>query len=201
MRLAVLLVTLALGGGGYVYPADKPVLARAPTAQESLLASIASRLAGRAVSVRCGDPHSKEALGTVMFMNGKPLDYTMILPATCARLAAFAAGPAAYDSAGCPGPKCAEIEQTALALQVISHESYHLAGFADEAKAECYGLQSMWYVANRLGAPLDEAKALGHFYWKVIFPQHNAQWPYYYSPDCKNRGKLDLRQNDPRWPE
>ena len=84
---------------------------------------------------------------------------------------------------------------------MISHESYHLAGYAEEAKAECYGVQSMWYVASRLGAPLAEAKELGHFYWKTVYPLHNAQWPYYYSTDCKNRGRLDLRPADPRWPE
>ncbi len=202
MRLAVLVTALSVASGsGYVYPTDKPLLARAPTAQEQALAAIASRLAQRRVSVRCGATHSAEALGEVWFVNGKPTGYAVISAGTCSRLAAFAADPAAFDPAGCPGPRCADIEQTALALQVVSHESYHLWGAAEEAKAECYGLQSLFYVASRLGAPLVEAKALGRLYWSDVYRQHGAQWPQYYSADCRNGGRLDLRPADERWPE
>jgi hypothetical protein len=195
----VLAATLALAGG-FVFPADRPLVARAPTAQEQQLASIASRLAQRTVAVRCGRTYSHEALGEVWFFGSKPADYTVISTATCDRLTAFAADPARYDPSGCPGPSCSEIEQTALALQVVAHESYHLWGAQEEAKAECYGLQSLWYVASRLGAPLSEAKDLGAFYWRDVYPQHSAQWPNYYTRDCRKRGRLDLRPSDPRWP-
>jgi hypothetical protein len=30
-----------------------------------------------------------------------------------------------------------------MVLQVVAHESYHLWGALEEAKAECYGLQSI----------------------------------------------------------
>ena len=198
--LALHLAALALAGG-IVNPSDKPLLARAPTAQEQLLGSIASRLAQRPVSVRCGPTHTKEALGEVWFPNGKPADYALITPGTCARLAAFAAASKSFDPAGCPGPRCEEIAQTALALEVVSHEAYHLWGTPVEAKAECYGIQSLWFVANRLGAPLHEAKQLGHFYWKVVYPTHGAEWPNYFTSACRPKGKLDLRPTDPRWPE
>src|SRR5437773_772956 len=201
MRLAALVVSLVVAGSGYVAPADRALLDRAPTAQEQALASIGSRLAQRRVTVRCGDPHSREALGSVLFVNGKPVSYTILSPYTCSGLAAFAADPKAFDPAQCAGAGCANAEAAAMVLQVVSHESYHLWGAAEEAKAECYGLQSIFYVANRLGASVDEAKALGRLYWSSVYRQHGAQWPKYYSADCRNGGRLDLRPADSRWPE
>ena len=88
-----------------------------------------------------------------------------------------------------------------MVLQVVSHESYHLWGAREEAKAECYGLQSIFYVANRLGASLEEAEALGRLYWTSVYRQHGTQWPKYNSADCRSGGRLDLRPRDSRWPE
>lgn len=201
MRLATLAVSLALAGTGYVAPADRPLLDRAPSAQEQQLAAIASRLAQHVVAVRCGDPHSKEALGSVLFVGSKPSYYTILSPYTCTGLATFAANPKAFDPAQCSGSGCAGAEAAAMVLQVVAHESYHLWGAREEAKAECYGLQSIFYVANRLGASLDEAKALGRLYWTSVYRQHGTQWPKYYSADCRNGGRLDLRPGDSRWPE
>jgi hypothetical protein len=175
--LALPLASLALAGG-YVAPADRPALARAPTAQEQRLGAIATRLAQRPVRVRCGDPHSKEALGSVLFLNGKPVDYAILAPATCTALALYAAHPAQFDAAQCPnGAGCQNAELAAMALQ------------------------SIFYVANQLGASLEQGKALGRLYWTSLYRIHGAQWPKYYSPDCRNGGRLDLRPHDPRWPE
>ena len=198
MRFLALLAVV----GGFVAPSDKPLLARAPTAQEQRLAGVASRLAQRPVSVRCGDPHSPEALGSVWFRGGKPADYTILSPYTCSGLAQFAADPKAFDPAQCPdGSGCGNAEQAAMALQVVAHESYHLWGAQEEAKAECYGLQSIFYVATQLGASLEQAKELGRLYWSSLYRVHGTQWPKYYSPDCRNGGRLDLRPRDGRWPE
>jgi hypothetical protein len=206
MRLAAIVASLtltgsALAGTGYVAPADRALLGRAPTAQEQLLGSISSRLAQRPVSVRCGNTHSKEALGSVVFLDGRPSDYAILSPYTCKGLAAFAASPQSFDPGPCSGSACAQQQAAAMVLEVVAHESYHLWGARDEAKAECYGLQSIFYVANRLGAPLDEAKALGHLYWTTVYRQHGTEWPSYYSPACRSGGSLDLRPGDPRWPE
>jgi hypothetical protein len=199
--LAVQLASLALAGG-YIAPSDKPLLSRAPTAQEQRLGAIATRLAQRQVTVRCGNTRSKEALGKVLFVNGKPVDYTILSSWVCAGLASFAASPAAYDPAQCPsGPNCQAAEQIAMALQVVAHESYHLWGADEEAMAECYGLQSLFYVANQLGAPLAESKALGRLYWSDVYRVHGAEWPKYWSAECKNGARLDLRPSDSRWPE
>jgi hypothetical protein len=199
--LAVHFAALAVAGG-YIAPLDKVLVARSPTAQEQRLGAIASRLAQRRVSVRCGSTHSKEALGQVWFVGGRPVDYTVLSPDTCAGLAAFAANPKAYEPSQCPtGPNCPASQQAAMALQVVSHESYHLWGAQEEAKAECYGLQSIFYVANQLGAPLDESKALGRLYWSDVYRAHGTEWPKYWSADCRNGARLDLRPSDARWPE
>jgi hypothetical protein len=200
VHLATLAISVVLAGTGFVAPADRALLARTPTTQERLLASIASRLAQRPVAVRCGDPHSTESLGSVLFVNGKPVDYAILSPYTCAGLGSFAASPRTYDPVRCSG-SCPQAEQAAMVLQVVAHESYHLWGAQEEAKAECFGLQSIFYVAMRLGAPLEEAKALGRLYWSSVYREHGAQWPQYYSTDCRNGGRLDLRPADRRWPE
>ena len=199
--LAIHLASLALAGG-VVAPADKALLARAATVQELRLAAISSRLAERPVAVRCGDPHSKEALGSVLFVNGRPVDYTILAPSTCTALATFATHPEQFDPSTCPnGAGCPYAEQAAMALQVVSHEAYHLWGAFEEAKAECYGLQSIFYVADQLGASLEQGKELGRLYWTTLYRVHGTKWPKYWSPDCRNGGRLDLRPNDARWPE
>ena len=45
-------------------------------------------------------------------------------------------------------------------IQTIAHESYHVLGFYLEATAECYGMQSLWYAAHRLGASVEFSQAL-----------------------------------------
>ena len=39
-----------------------------------------------------------------------------------------------------------------MALAVVAHESYHVLGYSNEAQVECYGMQSIWFVATSLGA-------------------------------------------------
>jgi hypothetical protein len=136
-----------------------------------------------------------------VFLDGRPADYAILSEYTCKGLATFAAKPRSFAPGRCTGSACAGPEAAAMVLEVLAHESYHLWGAREEAKAECYGLQSVFYVATRLGAPLDEAKALGRLYWTDVYRQHGSDWPRYYSPDCRSGGRLDLRPGDTRWPE
>ena len=39
-----------------------------------------------------------------------------------------------------------------------------------EAKASCYGMQWMPFVAQQLGATADDAQAIARYYWDVIYP-------------------------------
>ena len=168
------------------------------------LSSIASELARRHVVVHCegaGDNLTgvDGESGRTMFIDGQPADETFLLVGICERLHSYSQ--LTKTGVDCLLPCDGSTLETAWSLNALAHESYHLWGAQEEAKAECYGLQSIFYVANRLGAPLEEAKALGRLYWTSVYRQHGTQWPKYYSADCRNGGRLDLRQADSRWPE
>jgi hypothetical protein len=82
-------------------------------------------------------------------------------------------------------------------MNTLAHESYHLAGVRNEAQTECYALQAIDFVARRLGAPPDQARALA----TLAFDQLPGRMPpEYSSPDCRNGGRLDLLPNNPVWP-
>jgi hypothetical protein len=88
----------------------------------------------------------------------------------------------------------------ALALAVVAHESYHVLGYSNEAQVECYGMQSIWFVANKLGASIDESQALASLYTTRMYPSRRTQTPTYWSAQCRDGGKLDLRPSLARWP-
>ena len=87
-----------------------------------------------------------------------------------------------------------------MALATVAHESYHLLGYRDEGRVECYGMQSIWFVANRLGASIAESQAIGSLYATQMYPQRRTKTPAYWSPECRDGGKYDLRHSLARWP-
>ena len=76
----------------------------------------------------------------------------------------------------------------ATAILTLAHEAYHLGGLVgrrfgngvvggdpdSEAKANCYGMQSMPTVAQQLGASPEDAQAIAQFYWDVIYPEYRS---------------------------
>jgi hypothetical protein len=87
-----------------------------------------------------------------------------------------------------------------MALAVVAHESYHVLGYSNEAQVECYGMQSIWYVANKLGASVAEAQALAKLYAATTYASRRAQTPTYWSAECRDGGKYDLRPASHAWP-
>ena len=100
----------------------------------------------------------------------------------------------------------------AEAILTLAHESIHLGGIvggqlADglpvgdpqaEAKANCYGMQWMPYVAEQLGDSADDAQAIADYDWTTIYPlARSSSDPLYWSAACVRGGALDL---DPRLP-
>jgi hypothetical protein len=162
---------------------------RPATAQEQQLAAIATVLARRTVKIRCGETQAANVGGFTPSVNAHAADYAVVRTDLCTALADFAAQP---DAA--PTPK------TAQALQAVSHESFHLWGTPVEAKAECYGLQNIWYVAHRLGASLVASQALARAYWEQNYPLQRKEAPAYWSAECRDGGKLDLRPRSSAWP-
>jgi hypothetical protein len=61
-------------------------------------------------------------------------------------------------------------------------------------------MQSIWFVASKLGAPLPEAQALASLYATKMYPLRRTQTPQYWSPECRDGGRYDLRRSSSAWP-
>jgi hypothetical protein len=188
-----------------VRPGDAALLKRAPTYEEKIAAEVADRLTHLNVKVRCaplgipGLPSS--ILGVTLFLGTHPAGYFLMVPQMCADLEAFDKSPASFDPRACGDGTCLNTDaDIAMALATVSHESYHLLGYTNEAQVECYGMQSIWYVATKLGASLVEAQAIGAFYATQIYPLRETQTPTYWTPECRDGGKYDLRPQSHSWP-
>jgi hypothetical protein len=171
---------------------------------EAELARIASVIAGRGVSVECPgtfatltDVSSRD--GSVEFRpDGRPVDEAKLSSATCARLRSFLSGDV-------PGLECLaveaqcseEAERAAVAVNVLSHEAWHLRGVRDEAAAQCYALQTNADTALRLGASPDEATAIAAWVGRQVQPALPAD---YRTADCHDGGPLDLHPERAGWP-
>jgi len=129
------------------------------------LSAIASELARRPVTIRCEGlsgalTGAQGESGRTGFIGNKPVSVSYLQEGICQTLHAYTralkAGP------GCPLP-CEQPLQIAWSLNTLAHESYHLAGVRNEAQTQCYALQAIDFVAGRLGASPDQARALAAF--------------------------------------
>ena len=181
---------------------DKKLLARPATYEEQIAEQVTRRLTGHSASVRCGALWNAPSyvLGITPLLNGRSFDYFLMRPAECTYLAWFHSAPLRWDPRTCNADDCARVPSIAMALAVVAHESYHVLGYSNEAQVECYGMQSIWFVANKLGAPVAEAQALASLYATRMYPTRRTQTPQYWSAECRDGGKLDLRRTLARWP-
>ena len=196
-RLVILLLVAAGSLAFYVpYLGEKQ--------DERRLAEIASTIAGRDVTIDCPgtlatlteiSPHD----GSVRFgPDGRPADVAKLSSGTCDRLRSVLGGDtSAFEclalSAVCPQ----EATRAAVAVNVLSHEAWHLAGERDEAVTQCYALQTNADTAIRLGATPAEARAIAAHVVDRVQP---ALPPAYRSRDCYDGGPLDLRPDHAGWP-
>lgn len=84
----------------------------------------------------------------------------------------------------------------AASLVTLAHESQHLKGYADEAVAECYGMQLARRAAALLGVERDYADRMLKAYWA----RYGRELPAYRSPECRDGGRLDLDRGTGTWP-
>ncbi len=173
---------------------------------EKRLAAIASEIAGREVQVGCpgvmGRIFSYDTVeGSVQFdANGRPADETRLRVFTCTELDALAEGNrtealacAERADAGC-GTRAGEL---AMAVDVLVHEAWHLAGVMDETETECRAVQSIAWAAERLGATPAQGQGLA----RAHLAHGYLQLPQRYrSGACAGGGAMDLRPDDPVWP-
>ena len=180
--------------------------ARRELSLDHRLSGVASEVAGRPVSVDC--PGFLRGLidirgngGSVMFdASGMPSSTAHLETSVCHDLSAYGATRKRADftcvfaATYCPD----KAERAVYAALVLSHESQHLRGVRDERAAQCYAIQTLARVAERLGSPPGEASAVASHYLVVEQPRMSTD--YSLTGDCVNGGSLDLNPQSSGWP-
>ena len=97
----------------------------------------------------------QEPGGVVQFSGDTPADFTRLRPDVCTSILKFMRAPTTlrFDSA--------------VALKVLAHESFHLQGIKTEAVAECYAMQAVPRLAHALGASELQGEAMAIAVWKL----------------------------------
>jgi hypothetical protein len=180
--------------------------ARRELALDHRLSGIASTIAGRPVQVDCpgflrGLIDTSGNSGTVMFdADGRPGDTAHLETSVCGDLSAYAKTRKRADFACVySAERCSEkVERAVEAALVLSHESQHLRGVRDESTAQCYAIQRLPLVAERLGSPPAEGRAIAAHFLEVDQPLMSGE--YMLTPACTDGGSLDLNPNSSAWP-
>jgi hypothetical protein len=178
---------------------------RQAAAREELLGSIASEIAGRPVEVRCQGRFSAALdvtaeSGSVRFdADGRPADWTDLKRGVCLSLGRLQSDHASGKFACLDDPLACDppVVRSVHALETLAHESWHLAGQVSEATTECYALQTIAFVAERLGAPRAQGQRLARAAFLGLYP---SMPPAYQSSECRDGGELDLRPRSSVWP-
>ena len=129
-----------------------------------------------------------------------PRNETKLRTMTCAELDALAEGrrQKELECTERAGILCGRHgKELAVAVDVLTHESWHMRGIQDEARTECNSLQTMAGTAMALGATSGQAAALARGQLAESYPLMPDQ---YRSAQCANGGEMDLRPDDTRWP-
>lgn len=176
------------------------------TQNEARLGRVASAIAQRNVGVDC--PGFWRSLvevgsedGSVEFdVAGRPSDDARLSAETCDRLEDFsrAGTKPAFDCLLPDDRACGrEVVETAGALSTLAHEAYHLAGVRNEAAAECYAIQTVDFVTERLGSTAAQGRIVAAWAARTSARSHS---PDYHSQECRRNGALDLEPRSAAWP-
>lgn len=156
---------------------------------EAQFSAVATQIAGRDVQVECQRfmgalVDATGEAGYVQFdADGAPSDTGRIERDTCNDLRDWLHS----DKSNPP------LKQV-IAVHVLGHESYHLAGIRDEAATECSAMQRDDDVAEDLGATAEQARALATRYADEVYPHMPDT---YRSNECVDGGTLDADPTDP----
>ena len=170
---------------------------------EPLYGRVAGRIAGDEVEVRCWSRRDWRKLIREMerFTSGRVTFDVLgfvgfrdhranIAPGVCDALVALR-----YARIRPEGTKLRAA--LALAVGVLAHEAVHVSGVANEARAECFGMQLVRRTAELLGVDERYAAALGEIYWSEIYPTMPRE---YRSRSCRDGEALDMRPRVQAWP-
>jgi hypothetical protein len=149
----------------------------------------ASRIVGRPVEIRCDE--SRRIVGAVQHSDGVAEvggRVAYLTPDRCHDLYRLA-----FEGGG-------PFSQTARAIAVLAHESWHLKGERDEGRTECFALQSGVELAERLGATADTARRMMRQQLAENALRASGDLEYLVSPECRDGGELDLDLGSSRFP-
>ncbi|HVH51352.1 MAG TPA: hypothetical protein VM690_04350 [Gaiellaceae bacterium] len=202
LALAGVFAAVAQANARPVNAHDRALLARPATSEERIAEQVAERLTRHAsVSVRCGDIGEPSfVLGVTPIFDNHAFDYFLMRQPECTYLAWFHATPGRWDPRSCLPADCRYVLDVVWALETVAHESYHLLGYTNEAQVDCYGMQSIWFVSSSLGGSVAESQALAQLFAMRIYPLRRVETPTYWSPECRDGGKYDLRPASHSWP-
>jgi hypothetical protein len=149
----------------------------------------ASRVAAKPVTIRCDE--SGDYVGAVQHADGAATvggDLAYLTPERCLDLYRLAFKGEVRTS------------QTARALAVLAHEAWHLRGVSDEGATECYALQTGGEIGQRLGLSTDTARRMMRQQLVENARRSQASPAYRVPPDCRDRGRLDLKPDSAQFP-
>jgi hypothetical protein len=78
--------------------------------------------------------------------------------------------------------------EMAFAVGALSHEAFHVRGIIEEAPTECFGMQRIVDLADRLGVGTRYGKQLARAAWET----YDELPPGYQSDECRDGGEFDL---------
>ena len=87
-----------------------------------------------------------------------------------------------------------------MAVDVITHESWHLRGSRDEGTTECFALQSAVDLGRRLGLSANTARQMMGQQLTENLLHARGSADYLVPRDCKDGGPLDLDPDSSRFP-
>jgi hypothetical protein len=185
-------IALAVLLGAAALAASARASAPAASSLEPRLGRVASALAGRTASVHCWNTRGWSALvrrirapraaGVTNIASGR-IDLSPDVCYVLHNIRKIAARDLWVDPT--------------LALQTLAHESQHVAGYANEAVAECRGLQLVAREGVLLGVPRGFAQDFAIEYWLDAYQYLPRR---YRSHECRNGGRLDMRPHSNVWP-
>jgi hypothetical protein len=148
----------------------------------------AARIARHPVTIRCDE--SGEIVGVIQHTDG--------VAQVGGRLA-YLTPNRCYDLYRLAFEGDVSFSQTARAVAVLAHEAWHLAGVRDEAKTECYALQSGVELGRRLGLDEDTARRMMR-QQLVENAGRGAASEYVVGSECRDGGELDLHPRSSAFP-
>ena len=172
-------------------------------ANENRLALVASEVALRDVHVSCPGFWTRLVeitpnAGWVDFdEHGRPSDEASLSASTCSSLERVWRRKQNSFRCVLSGGCDAKTRAAVSGIVTLAHESWHLRGIVNEARTQCYAVQTVEAVARRLGVPAADARAIAV---RVALDDSRSPADEYHSPHCRPGGAYDLRPDSPAWP-